>query len=254
MRIQEGGDPVGPGADPVTAVIARMEQVSTALPPRDGVRAFDQMYLETTRQVDAAIRGQQFADPVFMARLDVVFAGLFLGVWDRYATGPAAAAQVPRCWRALFDVRSRTDVAPLQFAVAGMNAHINHDLSLALVQTCEELGGGLDASRRTDFLAINRVLAQTQPAVRQELLRGPWAVLDHALGGYDDRIALWGIEQAREFAWSTAETLLAVRGTRLEETFEGGLDRMVALSSRLLLFGPGSRAAPVDAAVPPRSP
>ena len=99
MRIQEGGDPVGPGADPVTAVIARMEQVSTALPPRDGVRAFDQMYLETTRQVDAAIRGQQFADPVFMARLDVVFAGLFLGVWDRYATGPAAAAQVPRCWR-----------------------------------------------------------------------------------------------------------------------------------------------------------
>ena len=40
--------------------------------------------------------------------------------------------------------------SPAAFAFAGMNAHINHDLSLALVQTCEELGGGLDASRRTD--------------------------------------------------------------------------------------------------------
>jgi hypothetical protein len=28
------------------------------------------------------------------------------------------------------------DVAPIQFALAGMNAHINRDLPLALVATC----------------------------------------------------------------------------------------------------------------------
>ena len=190
-----------------------------------------------------AIHRARFADPEFMTRLDVVFAGLFLDTWERYAAGPSG---VPKCWRALFDGRNRADVAPLQFAVAGMNAHINHDLAQALVQTCLEVGGELDATRRADFLAINRILADTQPAVRAELMRGPFALVDQLLGDQDDRVAVWGIEQAREFAWSTAKTLWELRDTPLEGPFSAGLDRMVALSSRLLLFGPGSRAAPPD--------
>ena len=248
MRIEERPDQVVPGPDLVAAVVARMERVSAGLPRRDGVRAFNEMYLTTTRHVAAAIRGARFADPAFMARLDVVFAGLFLDTWERYGAGPAG---VPRCWRALFEARSRAGVAPLQFAVAGMNAHITHDLAQALVLTCLELGGSLDDTRRADFLIINRVLGETQPAVRRELLRGPFEVVDVALGDQDDRVALWGIEQAREFAWSTAQTLLAVRGTPFEDAFAAGLDRMVALSSRLLLFGPGSRAMPPDGVAPP---
>ena len=35
--------------------------------------------------------------------------------------------------------------APIQFALAGMNAHINRDLPLALVETCDELGGSSSA-------------------------------------------------------------------------------------------------------------
>ena len=74
MRIEERPDQLGPGPDPVAAVVARMERVSAGLPRRDGVRAFNQMYLTTTRHVAAAIRGARLADPAFMARLDVVFA------------------------------------------------------------------------------------------------------------------------------------------------------------------------------------
>ena len=43
MRIEERPDQLGPGPDPVAAVVARMERVSAGLPRRDGVRAFTQM-------------------------------------------------------------------------------------------------------------------------------------------------------------------------------------------------------------------
>ena len=56
--------------------------------------------------------------------LDVVFANYYLS-----AVGHAeAGADVPRCWDVLWRNRSDSDCAPIQFAVVGMNAHINHDL------------------------------------------------------------------------------------------------------------------------------
>ena len=73
--------PAGSGQVPIQTiadVIERMRQISSTMPPGDGVRAFNEMYLVTTRQVDAAIGGAQFADPGFMARLDVAFANLYL--------------------------------------------------------------------------------------------------------------------------------------------------------------------------------
>ena len=118
-----------------------------------------------------------------------------------------------------------------------MNAHINFDLARALVRTTQEFGGALDAGRRSDFQAVNGVLARTQPMVRHELLTGPFAALDDALGEHDDRVSMWGIGAAREFAWSTAQTLWAVRGTAVEGSFTEGLDRMVELTSRLILQG-----------------
>jgi hypothetical protein len=230
MRIPTGPEPVP--LQSVDDVIDRMQQLSSAMPPGDGVRAFNEMYLVTTRQVAAAIGGAQFADPEFMTRLDVVFATLYLGALDLHEADPSRS---PRSWGALFHARARPGISQLQFAVAGMNAHINFDLARALVLTAQEVGGALDAGRRADFQAVNRVLGITQPMVRRELLTGPFAALDQALGEHDDRVSLWGIEAAREFAWSTAQTLWAVRGTHVEGTFTDGLDRMVELTSRLIL-------------------
>lgn len=227
--------PVGPEPAPlqtVADVIARMEGLSAAMPVGDGVRAFNEMYLVTTRQVDAAIAGARFADPEFMTRLDVNFANLFLIALAQHDAGSDAS---PRSWRALFDARGSRGISQLQFAIAGMNAHINYDLPRALVLTIREFGGELDDARRADYLAVNRVLARTQPMVQRELLTGAFAVLDQGLGDRDDRVAMWGIEQAREFAWTTAQTLRAVRGTPIEQLFTDRLDRMVELTSRLLL-------------------
>jgi hypothetical protein len=231
------GEPVAAGTTVVRVrtvddVIDRLEQIAAALPPGDGVGAFAQMYLETTRQVDQALAGRRFADKTFLTRLDVVFAGLFVSAWQRYGRDPGS---VPKSWRALFDARSAPGIHPLQFAVAGMNAHINYDLALALVTTAQEAGGELDDDRRTDFVAVNGVLAGTAPAVRAELLTGPFAFVDDALGPVDDRLSMWAIERARDVAWAAALAAWAVRGTVVEDVLSTARDRMVQLSSQLLL-------------------
>ncbi len=68
-------------------------------------------------------------------RLDVIFAGLyFLAVVDSLGS-----QSVPSAWSALFEARYRTGIDRIQFALAGMNAHINHDLALALLATDADL-------------------------------------------------------------------------------------------------------------------
>ena len=227
--------PVGPEPAPVQSVadvIDRMQELSATMSPGDGVRAFNEMYRVTTEHVAAAIDASQFADPEFMTRLDVHFANLYLVALSQHDAGSTTA---PRSWQGLFDARDQPGISQLQFAVAGMNAHINYDLPRALVLTLHELGGALDPTRLADYTAVNLVLAQTQPIVRSELLTGPFAPLDQGLGDRDNRVAMWGIEQAREFAWATAQTLWAVRATPIEAPFTDRLDRMVELTSRLLL-------------------
>ena len=69
---------VGSPSRPLPTSSSGCSRLSSTMPAGDGVRAFNEMYLVTTRQVDAAIGGAQFDDPEFMARLDVVFANLYL--------------------------------------------------------------------------------------------------------------------------------------------------------------------------------
>jgi Family of unknown function (DUF5995) len=217
----------------IADVIERMAALSSGLAVHDGVRAFNDMYLETTRQVARALAEQAFVDPEFLDLLDVRFAQLYLGALDAHEAGTAVA---PRCWAALFDARSDPGVDPLQFALAGMNAHICYDLPRALVATVEEIGVDLDEHWvRQDFRAVNEVLARTQPMVKRVLLSGPLAGLDDALGQVDDRVGMWAIEAAREMAWGSAQALWALRDSWARQRYEQGMDRVVEASSRLML-------------------
>ena len=113
-----------------------MEAIEAALPAADGLACFNRMYLDVTRQVNSQLGQGFFADPAFMAQLDVAFANLYFAAAD--AAGTRAA--VPLAWRPLADQRAVAGIEPVQFALAGMNAHINHDLPVAMVSTCAALG------------------------------------------------------------------------------------------------------------------
>jgi uncharacterized protein DUF5995 len=109
----------GAGTGTIGDVIARMEAIDASLPRKDGVAYFNRLYLQVTKAVLAASEQTTFEDPQFLDRLDVVFAALYFDAEATISTG----APCPVAWRPLVEQRGEAR-APIQFALAGMNAHI----------------------------------------------------------------------------------------------------------------------------------
>jgi uncharacterized protein DUF5995 len=224
-----------PLPDRVPEVAERMRAIEKALPKRDGVRAFTSLYRAVTEDVDVRVRPETFADAPFARWLDVVFANLYFRALRAHVLGPK---RPPRAWAPLFEARTRRSVAPIQFALAGMNAHINRDLPLALVATCGArkvipLRGG---PQHADFRRIDDVLAETEARVKTEFATGLVGWADDALGELDDVLAMWNVRNARAAAWTNAETLWALRDLPLTAgRFAVTLDRTVGFAGRGLL-------------------
>jgi hypothetical protein len=209
----------------VDGVVARMRALGAGWPEGDGVGVFNAVYLAVTEELDRRIDAGEFPDRRGASTLDVRFAERYLTVAER---GP-----VPACWRPLFQFRRHPGVRPLQFALAGINAHIGHDLALAVVDTCRELGCGPE-DLEADFEHVGEVLVALEERIREELMPGPDLLqiadpLTHLLGS-------WSLERAREAGWSAARALWALRGLpELAEEFAVRLDAVVGLAGRMLL-------------------
>jgi Family of unknown function (DUF5995) len=226
-----GSSDVG-AAQAVGGVADRLRQLVAGLPPQDGVAVFGGVYLTVTEAVRTQLAtGDVFRTPVDTARLDVLFAGRFL---DALRPGPAAA---PACWRPLLRLRLHPGIRPVQFALAGMNAHIEHDLPLAVLDTCRQLDCP-PTELSADFHRVNEVLAQVEARVRARLLPS-LAGLEQQLDLGDPLLHLvssWSIDRARDAAWATALTLWELRGDpALQATATRALDDATGLVSRCLL-------------------
>lgn len=225
------GRKVGTAAEALTVLGAIVD----ALPPGDGIWCFSRLYQAVTSEVGAAIAHSSFRDPSWLDHLDAVFANLYFGALDLYLTNPSAT---PRAWYPLFAARSEPRDA-LQFAFAGMNAHINRDLPLALVTAFED--AHLELSRETpeyqDYNAVNALLADVEGRVKKEFLTGLVADVDRVFGAVDDLIANFSIVQARAGAWSHAEAFWALRQhPTASAVLLDTLDGLVGFASRGLLI------------------
>ncbi|MFD7278017.1 DUF5995 family protein [Streptomyces sp. NPDC059862] len=214
---------------PVDTVVARMRALDAALPARDGVAVFNRVYLAVTEAVDRRIDAGRFPDPRAAITLDVRFAERYLAAVD----AAAEERRPPACWRPLFQYRRHPGVRPLQFALAGINAHIGHDLALAVVDACRTLDcepGELE----DEFDRVGDLLVTLEERIREDLMPGPDLLqiadpLTHLLGA-------WSLERARDATWSTARALWALR--RLPDVareFTDRLDAAVGLAGRMML-------------------
>jgi len=210
-----------------------MEAVGAALPATDGLACFNRMYLEVTQQVNAELGQGFYADPAFMTQLDVTFAGLYFSAAD--AAGDPAA--VPLAWRPLVEQRDNTGIEPVQFALAGMNAHINHDLPLAVVATCAALGTSPEAGAHyADYQKVDQLLDATEQSVRQSFESAPEFAADQHMAAVSSLIGNWAINSARDLAWNNSLLLWAVRDNPIARgLLVDSLAAAAALSSRLLL-------------------
>jgi len=229
--------PAGPSPnDPVTSVaeaIARMEAIVAATPADDGLACFNRMYLAVTQTVNSELGQGFFADPAFMTTLDVVFANFYFA-----AAGAASEpATVPLAWRPLIEQRATAGIEPIQFALAGMNAHINHDLPVAVVTTCAELGTEPAAGPHfADFQKVDQLLDAAEQSVRRSFESRPELAVDRHLQAVDNLVACWSINSARDLAWQNSLVLWKLRPEPAASGFFlDGLAAATALASRLLL-------------------
>ncbi|HET8752678.1 MAG TPA: DUF5995 family protein [Gaiellaceae bacterium] len=224
--------------DSVPAVVERLREIEQSGPRSDGVACFAGLYRRVTEGVGAELAQRTFEDARFLERLDVGFAGLFFAALEAYEQD---ATDVPSAWAPLFAQRSRRGIAPLQFALAGMNAHINRDLPVALVATCQELGLDLLAAapEHADFERVDVLLAQVERRIKDLYLTGWLRALDrllHRIHRIDDVVAMWDVSRARDAAWTNGQTLWGLRGLpELGAEFLEALDRMVGFAGRGLL-------------------
>lgn len=228
----------------VPEVIERLRTIEGAAPRSNGVACFARLYREVTEGVNAKLAEQGFANALFLERLDVCFAGLFFAALDAYGRDPAS---VPSAWGPLFAQQSRRGIAPLQFAFAGMNAHINRDLPVALVTTCGELKLDLreGTPEHADFDRVNVLLGEVEATIKHSYLTGWLAWADRVLHRFDridDVVAMWDVRRARDAAWTNGQALWALRDEpSLASDFLLALDRMVGFASRGLLVPAESR-------------
>lgn len=215
--------------------MARLQEIDAPLSTSDGVGVFNRMYLTVTERMAAIIAGpaagpSTFRDVQTMAELDVGFANLWLTAVDADAAGTV----VSPAWRPLFEARAGGRL-PVQYAVAGMNSHIEHDLPVAVVDLC--LAHGLaPGDVHADYDAVNDVLSQVESGVRRSFLDTVGREVDDRLGPVVHLISTWDIDKARELAWTTAETIWALRHTSfLRDRFLDGLGHTVGMTSRALL-------------------
>jgi hypothetical protein len=220
-------------------VIRRLRTIEASGSRSDGVACFARLYREVTVGVRAELTQQGFADSRFLEALDVHFADLFFSALESYDRDPALT---PSAWVPLFSQRGRRGIAPLQFALAGMNAHINRDLPVALVTTCRELGLELaeGSQEHADFERVDKLLAEVEARVKSQYVTGWLAWVDrivHRLHRIDDVVAMWDVGRARAAAWTNGQALWALRDEPpLASDYLLTLDRMVGLASRGLLI------------------
>jgi hypothetical protein len=195
------------GTTPATIaeVIERMQAIDALLPASDGIKWFNRLYLMVTQEVDLHPPGGAWQSPVWLTRLDVVFAGLYFSAVGAFLAGQS----VPSAWSALFEARYRTGIDRIQFALAGMNAHINHDLALALLTADGELNivPVADSPEHADYESVNSLLNTLMPATLNMLATDTLGVLAQDTGKIGRLLAFWDICRARDLAWDFANHL-----------------------------------------------
>jgi hypothetical protein len=218
----------------ITDVLAIMQSIDGLLPSSDGLKWFNKLYLMVTQRIDLKPPPNGWEDATWLTRLAVVFANFyFAAIANALQQNPDVASS----WRALFEARNKTGIDRIQFALAGMNAHINHDLALALLQTNDELHmtPPLESPEHDDYEQVNGLLEQVLPSALNLLAAGIVGELAQDTGKVGRLLAIWNVRAARDLAWDFAGHLRNLEGASRDVALEAQ-DKLSGVIGRTLLL------------------
>jgi hypothetical protein len=215
-------------------VLQILQTIDATCDGGDGLKWFNWLYLQVTQAVEVRVAAGGFTDPAWLAQLDVQFARLYFSALKTSLSGQATA----NSWQVLLHSRNQAAIARIQFALAGINAHINRDLSEAIAATCQVTGTTPDhgATHYSDYTALNSTLdALVESAKRTLHVRLPGGALP-PVSHLEDTIAAWNVIAARESAWQNAENLWQLRALPLlASSFMDALDGLTTVIGKALL-------------------
>ena len=218
----------------ISDVLQILRTIDTTCVDGDGLKWFNWLYLQVTQAAETREAAGAFTDPQWLAQLDVQFARLYFSALKSSLSGQAAS----NCWRVLFNSRNQGAIARIQFALAGINAHINHDLPEAIVATCQVTGTTPDhgGTYYSDYTALNSTLdgliESAKRTLNVRLLGEALPPISHL----EDTIAAWNVSAARESAWQNAEQLCQISSIpSLASSFMDMLDGLTTVIGKALL-------------------
>jgi hypothetical protein len=214
-------------------VIAVMQRIDALLANDDGLKWFNRMYLMVTQDVDLHPPNGGWQDADWLLALDVVFAGFYLRAIAGYLSGDET---VPISWQVLMEARHTPGIDRIQFAMAGMNAHINHDLALALLATDAQRNviPSSGSPQYVDYQVVNSLLNTLMPSVLTMLATDVLGVLAQDTGKVGRLLAFWDICKARNLAWDFADYLRGLTGPAQTISMDAQ-DQMTGVLGRAIL-------------------
>jgi hypothetical protein len=243
-----GWDPLGDRmaevfAEPpqgINAVIKKLvitQQILDDLPPSQAanrVSAFNQLYLTITRRVDGAL-STGVNDPEFLELLDVEFAKRYFAALDLWNCDDDAT---PDVWEVLFKRGNDVRMSRLAAAMLGVNAHINHDLALALIGTWAEVGAPTDDLIHPDYLLINQIFYEEIEPLRRGFSTAWQMELDEMVGPLDDWSQRLLVRVTRAHAWDQGRHLWDLRDDADDfEQARRAMDRAASLVAEWAIVG-----------------
>ncbi len=196
-----------------TPIVTRMQLLLQQWEDKsDHKVVFLRCYQMMTKNMLLAIDQQEFKDPAWVNRLLHRFADYYFVALEAYEQDPATA---PVAWQLAHSSANNPNNLPLQNLLLGINAHINYDLVLSLVDLLGSEWSNLSDDRRAeryfDHCHVNEIISRTIDAVQDQILEPSMPVmdlLDQLLGKYDELIVSRLITQWRDNVWESATRLL----------------------------------------------
>jgi hypothetical protein len=169
-------------------------------------------YLVMTRNMQSALDAGEFHDEPWVTALLQRFAGYYFDALDVYEQDQARA---PAVWQITHTAAAEPKTHVLQNLMLGINAHINYDLVLALLDMLEPEWAELDEERRLaryrDHCHVNTIIGRSIDTVQDEVVEAvepALDVIDRLFGRLDEWAASRLIASWREDVWKAAQRLL----------------------------------------------
>ena len=221
----------------IADVVQILDTIEAACADGDGLKWFNGLYLQVTQAVEARVNAAEFVNPAWVAALDVRFARFYFAAIQSALSG-GSQGKASGCWQAVFDQRNQTAIARIQFAMAGMNAHINHDLPQAVLDICQTTAVPPQhgTAPYDDFTALNTTLDSLIEAAKTALDVRLLGDALPAASRLEDTLAAWSLADAREAAWNNAELLWHLADAPLAASaLLDSLDGLTTVASKTIL-------------------